>query len=67
MDLRYIDIGVNLMGKQFDKDREEVVRDSLKEGVGLIITGTDLKSNQAAVDYIGEKMPEKTKSEAKRS
>lgn len=60
MDLRYIDIGVNLMGKQFDKDREEVVRDSLKEGVGLIITGTDLKSNQAAVDYIGEKMPEKT-------
>ena len=60
MDLRYIDIGVNLMGKQFDKDREEVGRDSLKEGVGLIITGTDLKSNQAAVDYIGEKMPEKT-------
>ena len=48
------------MGKQFDKDREEVIRDSLKEGVGLIITGTDLKSNQAAVDYIGEKMPEKT-------
>ena len=60
MDLRYIDIGVNLMGKQFDKDREEVVRDSLKKGVGLIITGTDLKSNQAAADYIGEKMPEKT-------
>ena len=34
MDLRYIDIGVNLMGKQFDKDREEVVRDSLKKGSG---------------------------------
>lgn len=60
MKLKYIDIGLNLMGKQFDSDREKVIRESLNEGVGLIITGADLKSDKAAVDYIGSKRPENT-------
>lgn len=52
MKLKYIDIGVNLMGKQFQSDRDEVVKDSLSQGVGMIITGTDLKSDRAAVEYL---------------
>ena len=38
MELNYIDIGCNLMGKQFKDDREQVVEQSLADGVGLIIT-----------------------------
>jgi len=52
MNLQYIDIGVNLMGKQFQSDREQIVQDSFEHGVGMIVTGTDLKSDRAAVDYI---------------
>lgn len=54
MKLDYIDIGVNLMGKQFHEDREEIVKDSLHGGIGLIITGTDLKSTKSAVDFISD-------------
>ena len=46
MELNYIDIGCNLMGKQFKDDREQVVEQSLADGVGLIITGTDPSSNR---------------------
>lgn len=52
MELNYIDIGCNLMGKQFKDDREQVVEQSLADGVGLIITGTDPSSNRAAADYV---------------
>ncbi len=52
MELKYIDIGLNLMGKQFDSDRETVAADSFAAGVGFIVTGTDLKSDRAAVDYL---------------
>lgn len=52
MELKYIDIGCNLMGKQFNSDRDEVVEQSLREGIGLIVTGTDPGSNRAAADYI---------------
>ena len=51
MELKYIDIGLNLMGKKFDSDRETVAADSFAAGVGFIVTGTDLKSDRAAVDY----------------
>lgn len=59
MDLNYIDIGVNLMGKQFEADRDQVVRESVEAGVGLVITGTDYKSDRAAVDYMKRRQPEK--------
>ena len=52
MELNYIDIGCNLMGKQFKDDREQVVEQSLEDGVGLIITGTDPASNRAAAEYV---------------
>lgn len=55
MDLRYIDIGLNLMGRQFDADRESVVKEAFSEGVGFIITGTDIKSDRAAVEYLRAK------------
>lgn len=60
MELNYIDIGVNLTGKQFDSDRDQIVEQSLAGGVGLIITGADLKSDQAAVQYISAKSPAHT-------
>ena len=33
MDLKYIDIGINLMGKQFTSDRDKIVEESLEKGV----------------------------------
>lgn len=35
MELNYIDIGCNLMGKQFKDDREQVVEQSLAGGGGV--------------------------------
>ena len=58
MDLKYIDIGINLMGKQFASDRDKVVEESLEKGVGLIITGTDMRSNKDAASYLKAKRPE---------
>ncbi|MDE6313977.1 MAG: TatD family hydrolase [Lachnospiraceae bacterium] len=52
MSYQYIDIGVNLMGKQFHSDRDDIVKDSVAHGVGMIVTGTDMKSDKAAMDYI---------------
>lgn len=52
--IRRIDIGINLMNKQFNKDRKAVVEKSLSNGTGLIITGTDLYSSQDAVEFISE-------------
>lgn len=60
MEIKHIDIGVNLMGKQFDQDRDQVVGNALADGVGLIITGTDIRSNRAAASYISAKRPEST-------
>lgn len=31
MDLKYIDIGINLMGKQFASDRDKIVEESLEK------------------------------------
>lgn len=57
MELNYIDIGCNLMGKQFKDDREQVVEQSLADGVGLIITGTDPSSNRAGGGLCGPQRP----------
>lgn len=51
-EIKRIDIGINLMNKQFNNDREEIVENSLKNGTGLIITGTDLYSSKDAINFI---------------
>jgi TatD DNase family protein len=50
--MRLIDIGINLMNRAFDKDREQVVRDAEEAGVSpLIITGSSGESSRRAADY----------------
>lgn len=57
--MKIIDIGVNLMHRSFDIDRENVVDDALFEGVSpLIITGTSEKSSVLAAKY-ASKYPKK--------
>jgi TatD DNase family protein len=47
-----IDIGVNLMHKSFNPDREAVVENAAEAGVSpLIITGTGGESSREAADY----------------
>lgn len=47
--MRLIDIGINLMSRQFDRDRDDVVARARAAGVErLVITGTDLRSSEAA-------------------
>lgn len=47
-----IDIGINLMDKQFNKDREEIVKHEYETNIGLIITGTSLRSSEEAVSFV---------------
>lgn len=50
--MKIIDIGINLMHRSFDDDREQVVDDALFEGVSpLIITGTSERSSLQAAKY----------------
>ncbi len=45
-----IDIGANLAGKSFERDREAVIERAREAGVDcMIVTGTDRESNQAAL------------------
>ena len=53
-EIKRYDIGINLMNKQFNSDRKEVVEKSLENGTGLIITGTDLYSSEKAIKFIRE-------------
>lgn len=47
-----IDIGINLMHRSFGSDREQVVQAAIEAGVSpMIITGTSVRSSEAAVDY----------------
>ncbi|OWA34210.1 hydrolase TatD [Saccharibacillus sp. O16] len=47
-----IDIGINLMHRSFGTDREAVVESALEAGVSpLVITGTSVRSSEAAADY----------------
>ena len=51
--MRLIDIGINLMSRQFDRDRDDVVARARAAGVErLVITGTDLRSSEAAKAYM---------------
>jgi TatD DNase family protein len=47
--LQLVDIGINLMHKSFQQDREQVLNRAIAAGVTqLIITGTSLRSSQEA-------------------
>ncbi|TQV75615.1 hydrolase TatD [Aliikangiella marina] len=46
---QWVDIGINLTNKRYDKDRDSVVTSAIAGGVTkLIITGTNVKESQAA-------------------
>ncbi|MDR2848497.1 MAG: TatD family hydrolase [Bacteroidales bacterium] len=50
--MKYIDIGINLMHKSFNEDREKVVKTAETAGVSpLIITGTSERSSREAAQY----------------
>lgn len=50
-----IDIGLNLASRQFDKDRDIIVKDALDSGVtGFILTGTTLESSRKVLGYSKE-------------
>ncbi len=50
-----VDIGINLMHRSFQQDREQVVERALAHQVTpLIITGTSLRSSEEAARYAGQ-------------
>lgn len=50
--MKIIDIGVNLMHRSFNVDRESIVEDARFEGVSpLILTGTSEKGSIESVKY----------------
>ncbi len=50
--MELIDIGINLMHKQYNKDRQEVIKEAKKEGVTRdIITGSSVSSSISAEKY----------------
>ncbi|MDP4178968.1 MAG: TatD family hydrolase [Bacillota bacterium] len=50
--MNLVDIGLNLMHKSYDIDREQVVDRALKSEVAaMIITGTSVKSSNEAAEY----------------
>jgi TatD DNase family protein len=53
MDDQLIDIGVNLMHRSFDQDRDEVVAKALAAGVSpLLLTGTSVRNSEGAARYV---------------
>ncbi|MBP1963756.1 TatD DNase family protein [Paenibacillus aceris] len=52
MNRQLIDIGVNLMHRSFERDRDEVVGRSVEAGVSpLVLTGTSERNSDAAARY----------------
>ncbi|WP_372679935.1 MULTISPECIES: TatD family hydrolase [unclassified Brevibacillus] len=52
LDTQIIDIGVNLMHRSFQQDRDEVVARAEKQGISpLILTGTSLRNSMDASRY----------------
>lgn len=52
MGKQLIDIGINLMHKQFDLDRENLIEAALQDKITpLIITGTNIKESKKAASY----------------
>lgn len=55
MNLQWVDIGINLTNKRFNKDREQVVKNAIDSGVNkLIITGTNVAESIAASKMAAE-------------
>lgn len=55
MENQIIDIGVNLLHKQYDTDRETVVEKAISQNITpLIITGTNIKESKQAALYAGK-------------
>jgi len=47
-----VEIGINLMSRRYNDDREEVVEKAIASGVSkMIITGTNLKNSEHAADF----------------
>lgn len=54
MEKQIIDIGVNLLHKQYDMDREEIIKKAENANITpLIITGTNVRESQKAAAYAG--------------
>lgn len=52
--MEYIDIGINLIHRQFAKDRSEVIKRAQEQGVSrMIITGTSVHASEQAAQYAG--------------
>lgn len=51
MKTEYYDIGLNLFSSQF-KNPEEIMRGAHEAGVQFIITGSDMKSSEAAAEFV---------------
>ena len=50
-----IDIGLNLMHKSFDKNREEIIKNANDVGVSqFIITGTNIHSSETALNFANQ-------------
>ena len=50
--MQTIDIGINLTNRQFQQDRESVLKNAIDAGVSpLIITGTSIRASEQAADY----------------
>ena len=49
---RYIDIGVNLFSSQFEGRENGIVEKATEAGVGMIITGSSLRSSSMAAEYV---------------
>ena len=53
--MQAIDIGINLVHRQFQPDREDVLKRAVEAGVSpLIITGTSVRSSEQASAYAGK-------------
>lgn len=49
--VKYYDIGLNLFCRQFP-DPEKIIRDAAENGIGCILTGTDMKENKRINDFV---------------
>lgn len=53
--LNWVDIGINLTNRRYDKDRQQVVQDAFAVGVNqLIVTGTNVSESQRAFELTRE-------------
>ena len=49
--MEYIDIGVNLFSNQFKEREDKIVENAKKNNIGIIITGSSLRSSELADQY----------------